>query len=82
MSTNVIITFKSKPEKLMAFVKMLNQVKNDLPNVEGCKAVRIFNDVNEPCTFTLVETWASEGEHKKISKAWCHQVCGAILLHT
>ena len=56
MSTDVIITFKSKPEKLAAFVNMLNQVKNDLPKVVGCKAARIFNDVNEPCTFTLVET--------------------------
>ena len=78
MSTNVIITFKSKPEKLAAFVKILNQVKNDLPKVAGCKAVRIFNDVNEPCTFTLVETWASETEHKKhiegvvSSGGWSH----------
>ena len=66
MDTNVIITFKSKPEKLAAFINLLNQAKNDLPNkVVGCKAFRIFNDVNEPCTFTLVETWASETDHKK-----------------
>lgn len=65
MSINVIITFKSKPEKLAAFVKILNGVKNDLPKVEGCKAVQIFNDINEPGVFTLVETWDSEGMHKK-----------------
>lgn len=65
MHTNVIITFKSKPEKLAAFAKILAEVKNDLPKVAGCKAVRIFNDVNDPNVFTLVETWASEIEHKK-----------------
>lgn len=78
MTTNVIITFKSTPEKLAAFTNILKQVKNDLPNVEGCKAVRIFNDVNEPCIFTLVETWVSEIEHKKhiesvvSSGGWAH----------
>ena len=78
MSTNVIIIFKSKPEKLAAFVEILNQAKNDVPKAAGCKAFRIFNDVNEPCTFTLVETWASEAEHKKFfegmvsSGFWSH----------
>ena len=43
----------------------VNQAKNDLPKVAGCKVFRIFNDVNDPCTFTLVETWASETDHKK-----------------
>lgn len=70
MSTNVIITFKSKPEKLVAFMEILKGVKNDLPNVEGCTAVRIFNDINEPCTFTLVETWQSESAHKKHIEAF------------
>ncbi len=65
MSTNVIITFKSKPEKLADFTNLLNQAKIDLPKVTGCEVFRVFNDVNDPCTFTLVETWASETDHKK-----------------
>lgn len=64
MSTNVIVTFKSKPEKLAEFVNLLSQAKNDLPKVAGCKVFRVFNDVNDPCTFTLVETWESETDHK------------------
>ena len=76
MGTHVIITFKSKPEKLAEFVKILDQVKHDLPKVAGCNAVRIFNDLSEPCT--LVEFWASEQEHQKhiegvvASGGWSH----------
>lgn len=64
MTINVIITFKSKPEKLTEFVNLLNQAKTDLPKVAGCEVFRVFNDVNDPCTFSLVETWTSEIDHK------------------
>jgi quinol monooxygenase YgiN len=78
MSTNVIVTFKSKPEKLAEFVNLLNQAKIDLPKVDGCEVFRVFNDVNDPCTFTLVETWASKIDHQNNIKAmvasgfWSH----------
>jgi quinol monooxygenase YgiN len=64
ISTNVIITFKSTPEKLAEFGKLLSQAKLELPKVNGCEAFRVFNDVSDPCTFTLVETWTSEADHK------------------
>ena len=78
MSTNVIITFKSKPEKLAAFTEILGGVKAGLPKVDGCIAVSIFNDTQDPCVFTLVETWQSEAAHKKhiegvvSSGGWSH----------
>ncbi|MEJ2446142.1 MAG: antibiotic biosynthesis monooxygenase [Exilibacterium sp.] len=56
MSTNVIITFNAKPEKLAAFTEILAGVKEDLPKVVGCLSVRIYNDTQDPCLFTLVET--------------------------
>jgi len=65
MSTNVIVTFKSKPEKLAEFTNLLYQAKIDLPKVTGCEVFQVFNDVNDPCTFTLVETWTSEANHKR-----------------
>jgi quinol monooxygenase YgiN len=65
MSIFVIFTCKSQPEKLVEFTKILKQAKIDIPNVEGCESFRIFNDANDPFTFTLVEAWASEGAHKK-----------------
>jgi quinol monooxygenase YgiN len=79
MSIYVIFTCKSQPDKLEARTKILNQAKIDFPNnVKGCEAFRVFNDVNDPCAFTLVETWASETDHKKKSKPWWHQGCGGI----
>jgi quinol monooxygenase YgiN len=65
MHVNVIITFTTKPEKQAAFKEMLNQVRRDLPTVEGCKGVEVFNGIHDPCVFTLVETWTSEAAHKQ-----------------
>lgn len=83
MSTYVIFTCKSQPDKLVALTKILNQAKIDFPNnVKGCEAFRIFNDVNDPCTFTLVETWASEIDHKKnIESMVASGVWGHIASH-
>ncbi|MBT0961034.1 putative quinol monooxygenase [Denitromonas iodatirespirans] len=64
MTTNVIITFTAKPEKLAAFTDILQSVKTELPKVDGCIAVDVFNDTANPCVFTLVETWQSESAHK------------------
>lgn len=78
MSTAVIVTFKSKPEKRADFHELLVQAKRVLPSVAGCEVFRVFNDVNDPCTFTLVETWASEQDHKNniesmvASGFWAH----------
>ncbi|WP_395831579.1 putative quinol monooxygenase [Elstera sp.] len=78
MSINVIITFKSKPEKLVAFTEILDGVKTDLPKVDGCISVNIYNADLDPCVFTLVETWRSESDHKKhiegvvSSGGWSH----------
>ena len=78
LSTNVIITFKAKPEKLTAFREILGGVKTDLPKVDGCIAVSVFNDTQDACVFTLVETWQSQAAHQKhiegvvSSGGWSH----------
>ena len=64
MQTIVIVSFVTKPDWLGSFWKILQGVKEDLPNVPGCQSVQIYNDVANPCAFTLVETWASAEEHK------------------
>ncbi|GAB1267033.1 hypothetical protein NBRC116493_02860 [Aurantivibrio infirmus] len=65
MTTNVIITFTVKPEKISDFVNILNSVKIDLPSVEGCNGIHIFSDSKNNNVFTLVENWDSEDAHKK-----------------
>ena len=60
-----IITFRSKPEKLGEFADVMHGVKSTLPLIPGCKAVRIHQGTDDPCVFTLVETWVSEDRHRE-----------------
>ena len=58
-----IITFKSTPAALPDFRKLLDSVARDLPAVEGCQGVQILCAIDDPCLFTLVETWDSREAH-------------------
>ena len=60
-----VITFRAKPEKLTAFSDVMHSVKATLPTVPGCEAVRILHGTDDPCLFTLVETWISEDRHRE-----------------
>lgn len=60
----VIITFETKPDSSSQFSTLLEHVKLDLPNVNGCRAVRLFAASDNPCIFTLLEEWDSESMHK------------------
>ncbi|ARU55685.1 MAG: antibiotic biosynthesis monooxygenase [Pseudomonadales bacterium] len=62
---NVIITFNVKEDKLASFRQIMDDVKINLPSVEGCDTVTIYNDAEDPKVFTLVETWNSREAHKK-----------------
>jgi quinol monooxygenase YgiN len=65
MATNVIITFNTKPEKNSDFLAILENVKSELPLVDGCNGVEIYSDNQNENVFTLVESWDSEELHKK-----------------
>lgn len=65
MTTTVIVSFKVKPEMSKGFEQVLETVKVDLPNVNGCESVQIFRDKINSNVFTLVEAWESESAHKK-----------------
>jgi quinol monooxygenase YgiN len=64
-STQIIITFETKPESAAPFKAMLEQVKRDLPTVPGCRSVRLFTATGDPCIFTLLEDWNSEAQHQR-----------------
>jgi quinol monooxygenase YgiN len=78
MSVRLIITFTARPEKQAEFAALLQQVKQSLPTVPGCHGVDVFNGLNEPSTFTLVERWESEASHQRHieevvrSGGWAH----------
>ena len=63
-STQIIITFETKPESVNPFSALLAQVKRDLPAVPGCRSVRLFAATDKPCVFTLLEDWDSDSQHR------------------
>ncbi len=64
MNINVIVNFESKAEKTKEFLVILNSVKIELPKVEGCIGVEIFNDLSSEGKFTLLETWRDRELHQ------------------
>jgi quinol monooxygenase YgiN len=64
MKVNVVITFNVKANKLESFKDIMNDVKTNLPTVDGCDSVQIFNDNENSAIFTLVEEWSSKELHK------------------
>jgi quinol monooxygenase YgiN len=82
MPTIVIVSFVTKPDRLDSFRKLLQGVKDDLPNVPGCAGVQVFNDVNDPCAFTLIETWTTAESHKEhISRMLLSGAWGQVVSH-
>ena len=60
-----LITFMVKPDRMSDFETMLATVKSDLPNVDGCQTVRIFQHDGAPQnSFTLLETWDNKSLHQ------------------
>jgi quinol monooxygenase YgiN len=65
MSINLVISFNVRENSLASFTAVMNAVKTTLPAVSGCRTVKIFNDINNPLAFTLVEEWDSVEVHAK-----------------
>jgi quinol monooxygenase YgiN len=58
------VILKALAEKQVAFQAIMESVKTDLPKVPGCLGVSVMQDLEDPCRFTLVETWESSDKHK------------------
>lgn len=64
MPVQVIVEFRAAEEKLPAFLDIMKSVSNDLPKVNGCSAVLVLRSSDDPCRFTLIETWDSSDHHQ------------------
>jgi len=64
MPVNVVVHFKTQVAKQAAFQAIMEAVKTDLPQVPGCLAVSVMQSIEDPCRFTLVETWADRNSHQ------------------
>lgn len=63
MTINVIINFEVKKESTAEFLELLSGVKHNLPNVEGCEGVSVFQNITSHNRFTLVERWENKMLH-------------------
>jgi len=64
MNIVVIVNFEVKEDKITGFTKILEGVKSELPKVNGCIGVNIFQSSSMTNKFTLVETWETKELHQ------------------
>ncbi len=65
MTISLLIQFQVKPEKQVSFTALLETLKTELPNVNGCTGVVIYQNITASCHYTLTETWESLAQHKQ-----------------
>lgn len=64
-ATQFLITFVVKPSRTSDFKAMLATLKTGLPKIDGCQAVRIFQQEDAAQnTYTLLETWDNSALHQ------------------
>ena len=64
LPVTVVITFTARLDALDAFRRVLAGIKSDLLQVPGCAGLQVLSRLDDPCTFTLVETWHSAEAHR------------------
>lgn len=64
MNIVVIVSFESKEDKISDFTEILESIKIELPKVNGCIGVNIFQSSSMANKFTLVETWENKELHQ------------------
>lgn len=61
---DVVVSFRVKDSEVDPFRETMRSVKTSLPQVSGCHGVRIFQGVDDPSLFTLIESWESKQTHR------------------
>lgn len=68
MSITLLVTLVVKPESLPEIARTLEEVKSYLPKVDGCESVRICRGLDDPTTFTLIESWSGREKHEQYQR--------------
>lgn len=64
MSHYIIVSLVSKENKKEDLKKAMVDLKRNLPKVNGCLSVSIFQDKSNSKNFTIVEEWDSSKSHR------------------
>lgn len=81
MSITLLVNLVVKPESIPEIARTLEEVKSYLPKVDGCESVRICRGLDDPTTFTLIESWSSRAQHETYQRGvaeaggWGHFLC-------
>ena len=63
-STYLFISFEARPEATRDFAALLDQVRQELPRIPGCRAVRVFAHAEHAQRFSVFEEWDSAASHQ------------------
>lgn len=63
MNIHLIVQFKAQQAHRARFIELLQSVKTSLPGVPGCRGVQVYQDLQDPLAFTVVESWDSQDLH-------------------
>ena len=68
MSITLIVTLVARPDSVAEIAKVLEEVKDYLPKLDGCESVRICRGLDDPALFTLIESWTSRDAHDRYQR--------------
>ncbi len=63
-SSHLIIRFSVKSDRLDDFLPIMEDVSSSMASEDGFIAARVYRNVDDPLSFTLIEEWASRAAHQ------------------
>jgi quinol monooxygenase YgiN len=63
-STYLFISFEARPEATHDFATLLDQVRQELPSIPGCRGVRVFTHAEHAQRFSVLEEWDCAASHQ------------------
>lgn len=64
-SSHLIIRFNVKADRLNDFLPIMEGVSTDMASETGFIAARVYRNVDDPLSFTLIEEWATREDHQR-----------------
>jgi quinol monooxygenase YgiN len=68
MSSNVILTFQAKPDRVNLLLEFLTDLQDDIIEA-GALTASLMQDQSDPASVLEVDVWQSAEEHKSFIKA-------------
>lgn len=60
---HLVIQFEAKGEYLPEFLNIIENIEIDMANEPGFQSAVVYQDIDDPNRFTLIEAWQSRDAH-------------------